>query len=534
MCRRKAKQCWNLPSNIADHVSPVTAVRKVFFAGLACVLGHLTVASAQTTEIVSDAPDDMSVTIYPDNLAMITEVREVVLPVGRSRIVLRGVNDRMIPETALLTEFGAVTIERNFDYDLLGKAQLLESAVGEEVTLYRTLPGSGEVQVQRAKILAGETGAVLETEDGIEAFQCSLLSESVQFDGQPSELQAEPSLSLIVDAAEAGPQKFEFRYLASGFRWRADYVLNLQGKKRGSLLAWLTATNSTGVGIHDADVSIVAGKVARLLKTDAPEIEAPAFVAQCLPPERPQGVSLNGILGRIRQESIIVTASRVQNFAGEADVIAERENLGDYKLYRVPFRTSLTAQQTKQLLFIDKPRVKVTKRYAFDYSDMYDREDLYEEESGTVFHATERYEIDNSRKGHLSEPLPSGVVRVMMDRDNGVPFYIGNDDLENTAIGQPAIIDATYSGRVAMTSERVNEEKVRRQGRWHLSAYDQQHEFINATDETVEIEFQFSLDPNEILSKATTRPKEEKPVAIWRFSLAKNSSRSLSFHIDVN
>ena len=511
----------------------MSAVRKTFLACLACVLGHLTVVSAQTAGIISDGPDEIAVTIYPDNLAMITEVREVVLPAGRSRIVLRGVSDRMIPETALLTEFGAVTIERNFDYDLLGKAQLFESAVGEEVTLYRTLPGSGEVQVQRAKILAGETGAVLETEDGIEAFQCSLLSESVRFDGQPSELQAEPSLSLIVEAAEAGPQKFEFRYLASGFRWRADYVLNLQGRKRGSLLAWLTATNGTGVGIHDADVSIVAGKVARLLETDAPEIGAPAFVAQCLPRERPQGGSLNSILGRIRQDSLIVTGSRVQNFAGEADIIAERENLGDYKLYRIPFRTSLTTQQTKQLLFIDTPRVKVTKRYAFDYSDMYDREDLYDEEPGTVFHATERYEIDNSRQGHLAEPLPSGIVRVMMDRDDSVPFYIGNDDIENTAIGQPVVIDATYAGRVAMTIEITNEEQVRRRGSWHLSAYDQQHEFINTTDEAVEIEFQFSLAPNETLSNATMRPKEEKPVAIWRFRLAKNSSRSLSFHIDV-
>lgn len=505
-------------------------MRKMFLACLVCVLGHLTVASAQITEIISDGPDETAVTIYPDNLAMITEVREVVLPAGRSRIVLRGVNDRMIPETALLTEFGSVTIERNFDYDLLGKAQLLESAVGEEVTLYRTLPGSGEVQVQRAKILAGGTGAVLETEDGIEAFQCSLLSESVRFDGQPSELQVEPSLSLIVEAAEAGPQKFELRYLASGFHWRADYVLNLQGRKRGSLLAWLTATNGTGVGIHDADVSIVAGKVARLLETDAPEINSPTFVAQCLPLERPVSVvTLGGDYYSV-EERIVVTGSRIST----ADVIAERENLGDYKLYRIPFRTSLTAQQTKQLLFIDKPRVKVTKRYAFDYSDMYDREDLYDEEPGTVFHATERYEIDNSRKGRLAEPLPSGVVRVMMDRTNGVPFYIGNDGIENIAVGRPAIIDPTYSGRVAMTSDRVNEEKVRRRGRWHLSAYDQQHEFINTTDETVEIEFQFSLNPNETLSKATTSPKEEKPVAIWRFSLAKNSSRSLSFHIDIN
>ena len=57
----------------------MSAVRKTFLACLACVLGHLTVVSAQTAGIISDGPDEIAVTIYPDNLAMITEVREVVL-----------------------------------------------------------------------------------------------------------------------------------------------------------------------------------------------------------------------------------------------------------------------------------------------------------------------------------------------------------------------------------------------------------------------------------------------------------------------
>ena len=72
--------------------------------------------SAHAETFVSPAPAGMAVTIYRDDLALISEKRVIDLPAGRSTIEFAGVNDRMIPQSAILQEFGAITIERNFDF----------------------------------------------------------------------------------------------------------------------------------------------------------------------------------------------------------------------------------------------------------------------------------------------------------------------------------------------------------------------------------------------------------------------------------
>lgn len=508
-------------------------VRRTFIALclLAAGSGRLMDANAQTPRVISAGPDEIAVTIYPDDLAMITETRTVTLPAGRSKIALAGVSDQMIPQSALLTEFGAVTIERNFDFDLLAKASLFENAVGREVTLIRTAPGSGEVRAQRATILAGTTGVVFKTEDGIERFQCSGLSERVQFDGLPDGLRAEPTLSLTVDAAEAGPQTFVFRYLASGYDWRADYILTLTGKKRASMLAWLTATNGTGVSIRNAELSIISGELSRLDDTEAPEFDTDAFVAQCLPPRvlarsrgRPQ-------LGQVF-ETVVVTGSRLEaNAFNNVSNIAEREDLGDYKLYRVPFRTNLAANQTKQVRFIDKPRIKLARRYAFDFSQNYNRIRLDDDSERKMFHAIQRFDIDNSRGGRLAEPLPAGFARIMIPRANGQSHYVGGEPVESTAIGAPAIIDAGFTSEVAMASRRLYVQPVRGPDGRTYRPFDQELEFINTSDETVSVEFSMALDPSEKVSEASIKPRATNPVATWRFKVRANASHMLTFHV---
>ena len=42
---------------------------------------------------------------------------------------------------------------------------------------------------------------------------------------------------------------------------------------------------------------------------------------------------------------------------------AERENLADYQLYRLPWATDLNAYQTKQAAFLSKPAVKIERFY---------------------------------------------------------------------------------------------------------------------------------------------------------------------------
>lgn len=525
---------------------------RLLIAFLTAFFGFAFAALAQTPSVVSDGPGEMSVTIYPNNLAMITERRTITLPAGRSRIVFEGVNDQIIPQTALLTEFGAMSIERNFDYDLLTPTALFENVVGEEVTLIRTSLATGDVQVERATVISGAKGVVFRIGDRTEAYQCSGLAERIEFDGRPEQLQAKPALSLTVEAEEAREQTIEFRYLATGFEWRADYILSLNGRSNAGLNAWLTISNNTGIGVEDADLSVVSGTLSQLPETVANGrspisavdfrfnsqgyIPLPHFtsrVANCIPQASPTWQYRDDGFGA-QFDTITVTASRrseVSLFARVGDVVAEREDIGDYKLYRAPFATTLAARQTKQIAFLNKPRVKYSKLYVFDFTDAV-RGDILRDypygDDGEVLHSEPRYVIDNSRQGRLAEPLPAGIVRVMDKRQNDDPFFAGEDQIYNLPIGLPVEIDVGFTGDVVMMRETHSKERVEDPSRSGLHLYNEEYIFFNTTGKRVTVELGILLELEEQIIESSIEPVEQTPSKTWQFNVPANGSRSMT------
>ena len=68
------------------------------------VLAAVAALAAQET-VRSDGAAERTLTIYRDGLAYVVERHEVSLPQGRARVVLAGVNPRMVPQTAVLLGF---------------------------------------------------------------------------------------------------------------------------------------------------------------------------------------------------------------------------------------------------------------------------------------------------------------------------------------------------------------------------------------------------------------------------------------------
>lgn len=511
-------------------------------AALIAIMGFVTaplaVAQAEPSipTVVSAQPDEMSITVYPGDLAMITERRIVSVPVGRSRISFEGVNDRIIPQTALLTEFGVISIERNFDYQLLSQQALFENSVGHEVSLIRTLPGSADVQVEQAVIVSSSNGVVLRVGDRLESFQCSGLAERVEYNDLPETLTSNPTLSLTIEAPKAGPQTVEFRYLATGFSWRADYIMSLQKRTSAQLDAWLTISNLSRIDVTDADISVVGGTLSRLDETSAPQIRPSRFFANCQPRTRQFLDSVTNKAGNesLRMERVVVTASRLVSESDDfARARAQREDLGDYKLYRAPFRTTLAAQQTKQILFLNKPRVTYKKRYAFDYTDSDKRyaldRALNDLDSHDVLHGEVRYVVDNTRRGRLAEPLPAGTVRVMAKRANDALFFAGADDIENHPIGRPVEVDSGFSNQVVLIPQTQSSEPAQSVRGASMTLRQEHYTFVNSSPKRVEVEFGLLLEPGEKISRASIRPKETSPSTTWRFMVPANGTRALTF-----
>ena len=448
------------------------------------------------TRVVSDTADLTTVTIYPDNLALITEVRKVNVPAGKSVIAFEGVSDLIIPQSMILREFTGLTLERNFDYDLLSKTTLFENAVGNIVTLTRFDKASGAVVNQQAEIISArrDTGVVMRVDGQIETLSCSGLTERVSFGAAEDGLTAKPVMSVQVSAETAGEQEVVISYLTSGLGWRADYRVDLKGAMEGkpagtrkaSLLAWLTLTNGTAKDYSDVPLAIIAGDLNRDRETRAVSPPKPFLQGQCypigdskkgiaelifhgvseaeLPPGNPMPVSASYTSAAMMDtDEIIVTGAR-------SSKVATEENVGDYKLYRVPGLVSVKPYQTKQIAFLDEDSVEVGRYFKADAYSF--------DTNSTPRSLTLTYDLNNDREDGLARSLPKGTFRIFDKRENGQTIFLGESRVDNLAVDEDVELTMSRSMSVQIKSDAV----VKSRNKGTVT-----HSFFNALDETARV-----------------------------------------------
>ena len=93
-----------------------------FILGSLLLIQALPVAAAEIVSTLADQ-EEVAVTIYNDDLALVRDRRQVTLPKGEAALALREVSAQIRPETALLRSLshpdGFAVLEQNFDFDLL-------------------------------------------------------------------------------------------------------------------------------------------------------------------------------------------------------------------------------------------------------------------------------------------------------------------------------------------------------------------------------------------------------------------------------
>lgn len=525
-------------------------------------------AYAQQLEIVSPQADSVSVTIYRDLFALVTETRTVDLPAGPVTLSFEGVVETLLPQSAVVTDIGRALAERNFDYDPLTPNNLLTRSIGKSVTITRTLPGAGRVVQTRAVIVAAnDNGITLRTELGNEALHCSGIPERLAFDEIPGDLHARPKLSVRLAAGPAGKRTVRVSYLAHGFAWKSDYVARLNAAgNRMELTGWLTLRNYTRANLRGAQVQVVAGKL-HLVSTEEggsslagdsddyaseghmqyARDEALAklqadFAARDNPAQLFSGCHASPVPpGRVERpladesiaEAIVVTGYR-GGLRSSMDMkrnalLAEREELGDYKLYRLPWATDLNALQTKQAVFLVKPRVKVDRfyRYIFDATE-FRHVDSFIPQLVVAF--------ENRKSSGLGEPLPSGVVRVFEAFEDG-ELFAGESEMSDKPMGLPVELDVAMARDLAMditvdaaATEELDAAKLEARADVRLRA-------LNAKGVPVSIEIRQANDayhPNAKIVKSNRRVGRKFGDFAWRLRVPANNAATLTYRIETS
>ncbi len=344
---------------------------------------------------VAAADHDVSVTIYANDTALIQDHRSINVTGGRQRLEFQDVSAQIRPETVSLAAEGISIVEQNFDFDLLTPAKMMEKAVGQEVTLVRTTPGTGAETRERALVLATNEGVVLKIGERIEVLRDDGLPVRVIFDKVPDNLRAKPTLSVTVNSPKGGSRPATLSYLTPGLGWKADYVaLYHEADSKLDVQGWVTLTNSSGTTYDDAKTVLVAA-------SPGVPVETNTWTPR---PPRPR-------------------MAEVQ----PGTETGARERVGDFYLYPIAERTTIANLQTKQVSFLDVHGVPA--EHGYEYRNAWLGTSEKPKSAQSV------YRFTTSAKAGLGDQLPAGTLRFYMHDKRGEPQFIGESQIDHTPMG---------------------------------------------------------------------------------------------------
>ena len=435
------------------------------------------------------AQGDVAVTIYNNDTALVQDRRDLVLPVGRSVQDFPDVSAQIRPETVTLTGGGIGIIEQNFDFDLLTPSAMMQKAVGETVTVVRINPATGAEVRERARILAANSGVVMQIGDRIEVLRDDGLPTRVIFDRVPAQLRARPTLSVTLRASYAGRQGVTLNYLTRGLGWSADYVA-LFNENNGlmDVQGWITLNNQSGTPYVNAKTLLVAGAVASVDQQ------------QRYRPQSPRG-------GMVQ--------------AGTET--ANRERLGGFHLYPLAERTTIADKQTKQVSFLDVHDAPAARGYEYRNAWLGTAQEPVSANSVLRF--------SSARGGGLGDALPAGVVRVYQRDARGNPQFVGEHRIGHTPMGSSLSLATGEAFDVKVRA--VVEERTRVDGnRWKTRM---RYDLTNASPKPVTVDLvQDGLwGDTRIAQESMASERKDADRALWRVTVPANGAAQVTATFDT-
>lgn len=502
---------------------------------LAVLIACVPAAAGAQAIVTSPAPDKVAVTVYRSScaqcemqlqwlngFAMVRETRHVSLPAGESELRFEGVAGGIVPQSAIVEGLGDV-VEKNRDAKLLSPGTLLDSFLGRRLHLRRTSQATGAVREQEAVVRASGDGVVLETADGVEALRCTGLSETPLANSVPPTLSARPTLSVRLRAERPVQGTVTLTYLSSGFDWRAHYVATVAPSgDRMSLFAWLTLANGDETGFADAQTMAVAGRLNREhIDIVAPEVRP--ITLTCWPAQRTHEIPLDEPLLApppppppppapergspatvLDAQEIVLTGSRI---------MAQREALGDLKLYRIPIPVTVASRSQKQVALLEQPAAR--------FSSVYRWRSYYGNRQDDPVAATRVLKMDNRTDQGLGLPLPAGSFTLFSEQ-GGRPFLLGEGTMTDRAVGERVEVELEGTPGITVTQRQL--ERSREEA---------QTELVVTNDQASAVRFEARFSDERGPLSSSEKLARRDGAYWWVVSVPANSSRSLRIRYRV-
>ncbi|MFM2021874.1 MAG: hypothetical protein RJB02_1582, partial [Pseudomonadota bacterium] len=325
-------------------------------------------------------------------------------------------------------------------------------------------------------------------------------------------------------------------YMAAGFDWQANYVAQVKdnpvtasepGKSKIDLFAWLTLANGGNQSFANANTMAIAGEPNRVRRAAQPRPTGGGLALKCWPAKRSHEVPYHSgyilpppppmpmaapppVYAAADAQSIVVTAMRRSEAMASpvAVMVAEQEDLGDLKLYRIPEPVTVNAKGQKQVAMIVKPAAAFDRLYTASTADFSD---------GESRPMTILFRSENRTEKGLGLPMPSGQVMLFEDSRFG-PLLSGQTSLKDRAVGDEIEMAIGPASDVRYAVTLIN--KGGKQQRYRV-------EISNARNEPVRAEIEIPY----VLRGQPKNVAKVDGVPTWKATIPANGTATLEYDI---
>ncbi len=377
---------------------------------------------------------NVSVTVYNENLGVVRETRTVAVQKGETKFYVSDVPTAIDPSTVHI-KFDGKILEQNYKYDLASKTAILRKYIDKEIELINS---NGEA-LKGKLISLGNNDVVLSKNDGGLVMISDLKNYKISVNSLPEGFVTKPTLEYLAESNKSGNTEIEISYFTGGMQWQAEYVAVLNNDDtQMKLNSWVSIKNNSGKTFKNAKVKLVAGDVNR---------------------------------AKENQPYPVLTMAKDY---GRAEPEFEERSFFEYHIYELQRPTTLANREEKQIAFFNSDKISVGKKYVFNCDKT---------RNGKAENVEVSVEFKNDKKNGLGVPLPAGVVRLFKTDGDNLEF-IGEDDIEHTAKNETVYLSVGKAFDIKGTVTEVSREKIAK------DVYEMQYKIVlsNAKNQKVNVE----------------------------------------------
>jgi hypothetical protein len=234
-------------------------IKHLFLLLICCVLISPSYGKVAVNQGTSSEKQSLQITIYPLNLALVKDSREVMLLEGDNKVNFFAVSPALVQDSFLLRTLdnsALIFSEVSFQQNPLTFKGLLFRFANKMVVVFPKKSSIMNSTPVTARLLAATQKEALIEFNGIVS-RMSL--NQIAFPGLPQGVSRLSSVKMRIKSPKSHKHPIELTYLTRGLNWQTDYTIEVDPQSGlCNMIGWVMIQNKSGVGYRNASIQLAS------------------------------------------------------------------------------------------------------------------------------------------------------------------------------------------------------------------------------------------------------------------------------------